>query len=150
MPKITPNQAIRNAIEAEHAAARFYALLADSTQDEPTRAFLEDMADNERLHARQIREVGEKLVQGPLAERADSDMALVETLPDWRFVDDLGMQQALEVALAAEEQAAIFYDALADYLDEPVKSFFLELAKTEEAHAVALREKQRALGLARA
>lgn len=148
MPKITPNQAIRNAIEAEHAAARFYTLLAESTDDDGSRAFLEDMAENERAHARQIREVGEKLVAGPLAAQADSDMALVETLPDWRFVDDIGMGQALEVALAAEEQAALFYDALAEYLDEPVKGFFLELAKTEEAHAAALREKQRVLGLA--
>jgi len=149
MPHITPNQAIRNAIEAEHAAARFYTLLAESTEDATSRAFLEDMADNERLHARQIREAGEKLVIGPLAERADSDMSIVETLPDWRFVDDIGMHDALQVALAAEEQAALFYDALADYFDEPLKAFFLELAKTEEAHAVALREKQRTLAAAK-
>jgi rubrerythrin len=148
MAKITPNQAIRNAIEAELAAARFYTLLAESTNDLASRAFLEDMADNERAHARQIREIGETLVSGPLAARADSDMALVETLPEWRFADDLGMRQALEVALSAEEKAAAYYDALADFLDEPVKGLFLDLARTEEAHATALRAKQRTLGFA--
>ena len=146
MPNITPNQAIRNAIEAEHASARFYSLLAESTDDEKSRAFLEGMAENERLHARQIRDVGEKLVVGPLAEQADSDMSLVETLPDWRFVDGLGLPQAFEIAIAAEEQAALFYDALSDYFDEPVKTFFRDLAQTEEEHAATLRKKRRERG----
>ncbi len=147
MQRTTPNQAIRNAIEAEYAAARFYSLLAESTADRRSRAFLEDMAGYERLHARHIRELGAVLVDGPLAEHADSDIGLVETLADWRFVDDIGIPEALAVALAAEEQAALFYDALAEYFDEPVKTFFLDLAATEEAHAAALRERRRKLGL---
>ena len=147
MERITPNQAIRNAIEAEHAAARFYSLLADSTVDRWSRAFLEDMAGYERRHARHVQQLGAMLVDGPLAERADSDIGLVETLDDWRFVDDIGMEQALAVALAAEERAALFYDAVAEYFDEPVKSFFLGLAATEEAHATELRDRQRSLGV---
>lgn len=148
MERITPNQAIRNAIEAEHAAARFYSLLAESTTHRRSRAFLEDMAAYERRHARHVAQLGAVLVDGPLAEQADSDIGLMETLADWRFVDDIDLSDALAVALAAEEQAALFYDALAEYFDEPVKSFFLGLAATEESHATALRQRQRSLGYA--
>jgi len=146
MERTTPNQAIRNAIEAEHAAARFYSLLADSTANRMSRAFLEDMAAYERVHARHIEELGAMLVDGPLAQSADSDIGLMETLADWRFVDDIDMREAIEVALAGEEQAALFYDALAEYFDEPVKAFFLELSTTEETHAASLRERLRKLG----
>lgn len=149
MERTTPNQAIRNAIEAEHAAARFYSLLADSTANRASRTFLEDMAAYERLHARHIQELGAMLVDGPLAEHADSEIGLMETLADWRFVDDIGMAEAVEVALAGEEQAALFYDALAEYFDEPVKGFFLDLSATEESHATALRERLRLLGIVR-
>jgi rubrerythrin len=148
MPTITPNQAIRNAVAAELASARFYALLADSTEDPTTRAFLEEMADLERKHARDIETMGAKLVDGPLAERADSDVSMVETLPDWKYVDDITLPQALEVALQAEQQAALYYDALADFLEGPVMEFFQQLSKQEEEHAVALQEKREQLGFA--
>jgi len=148
MPTITANQAIRNAVAAELASARFYTLLADSTEDRETRAFLEEMADLERKHARDIEEMGTKIVEGPLAEQADTDVSMVETLPDWRYVDDITLPQALDVALAAEQQAALYYDALADFLEGPAMEFFQQLAKQEEEHAAALEKRRKKLGLA--
>ena len=40
----TLEQALRNAIEIERAAARFYQQLIDRAGDEQTRTFLEEMA----------------------------------------------------------------------------------------------------------
>ena len=42
---MTPNQALRDAVEAELASARFYALLAESTSAPESRTFLEEMAE---------------------------------------------------------------------------------------------------------
>ena len=135
MSGISTSQAIRNAIEAELAAARFYRLLADSTEDEQSRAFLSSLADQELLHAKAIEQRGLEIADSPLPARADSDVSMVETLPEWRFADNLTLLEALEIALAAETQAAMYYDAFADYLEGPAKTFFNELARTEEEHA---------------
>jgi len=148
MSTMSAAQAITNAVEAELASARFYSLLADSTSDPGGKAFLEEMADLERTHAMDIKAMGEKLAEGPLAEKASMDVSMVETLPDWKYADDVTLPEAFEIAIAAEQQASLYYDALADFLDEPVRGFFLDLAEQEEAHRVALEEKRTELGLA--
>jgi len=134
MTTVKVAQAIRNAIEAELASARFYALLADSTDEPESRAFLARLSAQELRHASEIEQAGTELV-GSLPDYADSDVAVVETLPAWRFVDDMTLGQALEVALAAEHSAALFYEALANQLAEPVRSLFHEMASTELDHA---------------
>lgn len=144
----TAKQAIRNAVEAELHAARFYALLAESTDDMASRKFLEEMAGLERKHAADIERVGTELVGGALAAEADMDVTMIETLPDWRWLDGVTLPQAFEIAIAAEDQASLYYDALSDHLDEPAKAFFLDLSRQEEEHGRMLRAKQKELGLA--
>jgi rubrerythrin len=145
MTAISTSQAIRNAIEAELAAARFYRLLADSTEDRESQAFLSGLADQEVLHAKAIEQKGLEIADEPLPARADSDVETIETLPEWRFAENLTMLEALEVALAAETQAALYYDAFSDYLDGPAKAFFAELARTEEEHAKRVAERRDAV-----
>jgi rubrerythrin len=148
MGTTTAKQAIRTAVEAELHAARFYALLAESTDEPASRKFLEEMAGLERKHAADIERVGKDLVGGTLAAEADMDVTMIETLPEWRFLDGVTLAQALEIAIAAEDQAALYYDAFSDHLDEPAKAFFLDLARQEEEHGTMLRKKQKELGLA--
>lgn len=138
-------QAIRNAIDAELAAARFYSLLADSTQDAAAKGFLEEMAELEREHAREIEKVGTELFDTAPADRADMDVSMVETLPDWKFVDGMTLGDAYQVALAAEQKAALYYDGLADYCEEPARDFFVSLSAQEEQHARLLTERFGAL-----
>lgn len=135
MSNISARQAIRNAVEAELAASRFYRLLADSTDDPDARSFLAGIAEQEIGHATAIEEASKSIVDGPLPRRAAGEVDLVETLPEWRFADNLTLADALDIAFAAENQAALYYDAFADYLDGPAQSFFRELSKTEENHA---------------
>jgi rubrerythrin len=133
-----PAQAIRNAVEAELAAAGFYERLAAATREPDAKLFLEQMVLTELEHARRIEEAGLRVLGGPLADRADGDVSTVETLPDWRYLDGIAIEQALEIALSAERQASLYYDALADCFDGAIRELFLELARTEDEHAETL------------
>lgn len=139
---MTPGQVIRNAIEAEMAASRFYDLLAQSTHDSCARAFLQDMSKAELKHAQSIQRRGQNLVQGELPPKAEGNVEVVETLPEWQYVDDISLKEALAVAKSAEVQAALYYDAIADSLGPDLAEFFRELAREEEHHAQMLDEQR--------
>jgi rubrerythrin len=140
---ITANQAIRNAVEAEKAAAQFYRFLAENTDDADSRKFLVEMAVAEDGHANAIETEGIMLLRGPLAARADSDVDMVEALPEWKFAENVSLADALRVAHKAELQAAMYYDAFADFFEGAQKKFFQDLAKTEEDHARSLEARMK-------
>ena len=142
---INAHQAIRNAIEAELAAARFYRLLEDGTKDEETKEFLAEMATQEVRHAEAIEVNGREIADGPLPPRADGDVDMIETVPEWRFVDDLTLEQALDVALAAERQASMYYDAFSDHFEGSMKKFFADLSMVEAEHAARIEKRKNAL-----
>lgn len=139
-------QAIRNAIEAELAASRFYRLLAASTVDDEARAFLEEMSQAELEHAEAIDKHRLKLVQDPLPSTVDSKVEVIETVPNWKYVDDISFDEALEVAKTAEIQACMYYDAIADNLAGELQEFFRELSRTEQQHARLIDERRSLLG----
>jgi len=141
---IDAKQAIRNAIEAELAAERFYRLLAESTDDEDSQAFLEEMAQQEKEHAKAIESMGAKVVEGDLPAHPTGEVEVIETLPAWRFVDDIPLADALEVALTAERQAALYYDAIAGAFTGEVRKFFEDLAQCEEEHAARIVKRKAA------
>ncbi|MCK9463170.1 MAG: ferritin family protein [Proteobacteria bacterium] len=145
MTTITARQAIRNAIEAELAASRFYGLLADSTEDAESRAFLAGLAEQEVLHARAIEVKSREIADGPLPSRAEGEVEMIETLPEWRFADGVTLEQALDIAFEAENKASMYYDAFADFFDGPAKEFFVELARVEAEHAAELAKRKQRL-----
>ena len=144
MATISLVQAIRNALEAEDAAARFYDLLAHSTDDRQARNFLLAMAEDEKRHHQQISRLALKAADQPLPDIPDDNCELVETAPEWAELDQLDYDSALAVALEAEEHAELFYDALAGALQgregDEGKKFFQDLAATERQHATRLRQ----------
>lgn len=141
MSETSLSQAVRNAVEAERAAARFYRALLPQCEDEETRSFIRSMAASEDAHAEAIEERGRALVQGELALHANIRVEAVEALPYWRMVERISFAEALNLALEAELQAALYYDALADYSPGPVAEFLRELSQEEEQHARALRQR---------
>lgn len=140
--KLSARQAIRNAIEAEIAAARFYELLAESAADAESRAFLAGLAEQELLHARAIESRGLEIEGGPLPARADGDVEMIETLPEWRFAENLTLDQALDIAYEAETQASMYYDALSDFLAGSAKELFAELSRVEAEHAAEVAKRR--------
>jgi rubrerythrin len=132
---MTFERALRNAIEAERAAARFYQLLLESTEDPEARKFLKKMMDDENAHARAIEDLGRKLAKNELPLRPDDNCELVETSTEWADVDDIVYEEALKVALDAEVSASLYYSAMADLFEEErYRTFFRDLSNAEDGH----------------
>lgn len=141
---ITFNQAVRNAIEIERAAAAFYRKLESRARDEQTRAFFLKMARIEDQHAQTITEIGEQIAAGMLPAQGDGLIQAVETSPQWAMAEEIDYHQALDLAIEAENSAALYYDAMADFAQGDVAKLFKDLTQTELQHAKMLRElKQR-------
>lgn len=140
MPRISLGQAVRNGIAAEQAAERFYRLLAESTDDSEARSFLDKMARQEQEHAALIADLGKRLDAKELPQRADDNVELIETAPEWAYTDNISFKEAAQLAFELETHAALFYDAIADSCEGPVKELFTELARLEERHAEIIRK----------
>jgi len=138
MTTLTLQQAVRNAIEAERCAAEFYETMARRANDVPTRHFFEDMVRVEAAHGGEIEKLGRKLLDGSIPERADSDVSVIETAPEWLKAEEVDIDEAFEVALECESRAALFYDAIADQFPGEGARFFRSLARAEEQHARTL------------
>ncbi len=135
----TLGQAIRNAIEIEIAASRFYERLVAKAADKKSREFLREMARQEEEHARTIEAMGERITGGEIPASPDDRVQGVETSPDWSLADTIDLQQALHLALEAENNAALYYDAMSDGTSGEVATFFRDLSETEERHARMLQ-----------
>ena len=136
---ITLAQAMKNAIAAEHAAEKFYLGLAESCADEKGRALLRDIAAQERGHATGLEALAQRLVDGQLPERADALVRGIETTPGAVGAEGLGLTEALELAIDAENSAILYYDALATTSTGDASAFFERMGKEEEGHAAAIR-----------
>lgn len=137
---ISVQQAVRNAVAAERAAAQFYRALAALDLEPEVQAFFLDMAKQEDQHAQSIEQGGKRLVGGELPERADMAVESVETAPEWLVADTISKDNALKIARENEIKASLFYDALADFCPEPEAEFFRQLANTELEHAKRLEQ----------
>jgi rubrerythrin len=135
---ITVGQAVRNAVAAERAAAKFYRALSALDLSDPVRDFFLEMAEQEDQHAAAIEANGKRLAGGELPERADMEVKAVETAPEWLVSDSISPEQALQLAKDNEYKASLFYDTLADFCPEPEAAFFRQLADTEIEHAKRL------------
>jgi rubrerythrin len=140
MATITLGQAMRNAIEAERAAERFYRTLADGTGDARARTFLLDMARQEHDHVVLLEDVGGRMAAGEMPARADANVELIETAHGWARAQGIGLDQALVLAIEAENSAVLYYDALGGSCSGPAREFFESLTEHEEQHVQRLTE----------
>lgn len=134
----TVGQAVRNAIDAERAAAQFYRALAALDLTPEVRSFFLDMAKQEDQHAQAIETNGKRLVQGELPAHADMNVKSVETAPEWLVVETISKESAVSIAKENEYKASLFYDSIADFCPEPEAEFFRQLSKMELEHAKRL------------
>lgn len=136
----TLEQAIRNAVAAEQAAQRFYLELVPKAEDEKVRKFFEEMAEQEAEHAKSIETMGERIANGELPAHPNDRIAGVETAPGWQSAERISIDEALELAISAEQNAALYYDAIADFFSDEGAQFFRELSACEQQHADRLVE----------
>lgn len=140
MTHLSFEQAVRNAVASEMAAARFYRALAALDVEPRVREFLEEMAAQEDAHARAIEDAGRRLTGGELPELPDMDVSRVEAAPEWLIADEIELPQAVQIARDNEYKASLFYEALADYCAKPEAEFFHKLSETEMEHAKRLEQ----------
>ena len=147
MVSLVLSQAVRDAVEVERAASRFYRSLLPKAADARARTFLERMIAEEDEHARSFEEIGRKLESGALLEGpAGRGCRLVETAPEWVHAEEITYREALDIALEAEIHAELYYSAVADSLGEgPVFEFFNVMARGEAAHVRRLEKMLRQL-----
>lgn len=139
MSKMTLEQAVRDAYEAERFAAMFYDELAGLTDDRKARGFFSTMAAQERRHAERVLEIGGRLGTEGLATHAVIDVSHVETAVGWQKLEDITYVDALGVALEAEHAAVRFYRTMSELLDGEASFLFAELAADEQAHVAKLQ-----------
>jgi rubrerythrin len=141
MSTLTLAQVVRNSIEAEYAAARFYRTLADSTSDTHAKDFLTSMEKLECGHAKSIEQLGQRLGAGELPLRADDNVELIETAPAWQEVDEITYLEALELACELEQHAELYYGALADTTRGEIQELFARIAQDESKHVEMLKSR---------
>ncbi len=135
-------EALRSAIEAELAAARFYAQLAQNTSDPRARDFLHSLVSEELDHAERVELLALTCANRALSFRPDRQIDRIETVPEWLAVDNITYEQAVDVALEAEVHASLFYRALADHAPDDMAKLLASFADTEDEHADSLRRKR--------
>ncbi len=139
MGKMTLEQAVRDAYEAERFAAMFYDELANLTDDRKARGFFSTMAAQERRHADRVLEIGGRLGTEGMATHAVIDVSHVETAVGWQKLENISYLDALQVALEAEHAAVRFYRTMSELLDGEASFLFAELAADEQAHVAKLQ-----------
>ncbi len=141
MAELELRQAIRNAIEVEQAAARFYAGLRAKAVDAPTEEVVAQMEAEEREHAAALQQLAVRVEAGQLPEHADHHCRTVETIPAWNEADEITLREALDIALEAEMYAALYYGALADSVGPGgLLEFFTSMTAMEEKHVRRIEE----------
>lgn len=136
---MTLAQAIKNAIAAEHEAEKLYLQLAARCADEKTRKVLTYLAGKERGHATSLEGVANRLVAGQLPEQAELPAHGIESAKVEASAEELGVAEALALAINAESNALLYYKALASTVTGEVAIFFEHLVKEEEDHAATLQ-----------
>lgn len=135
MTGLTRAQAIQTAIDAEKAAAAFYARLARNTEDIQAQKVLEKLAADELEHEQKLLELAAELGESKLPEVGLKLADGIEIRADWYEVDNITYKQALDIALDGERNAELYYAALAVDTTPEVEAFFQGMSKVERLHA---------------
>lgn len=136
----TLGQALRTAAASERAASKFYQSLADRSKDEEARAFFAQLVAEEIAHAESIEVRGRELGEAFEAALPEAAASALEAVPAWDEATTLSADEAFDLAIEAEDRAALYYDAMTDFTSGAVQAFFRDLAAREEAHGQLLRE----------
>jgi len=142
---MTLGQAVRNAIEAEWEAARYYTRLATHAAGVDAERFLTDMAAQEFEHARDLEHFAASLTCGKVPVEPTRDVGELVALPALVPGEPLVYEAALAVALDAETRAHAAYAGLAQHVAGEAGAFFQRLAQAELQHAGQLQDLQDAV-----
>jgi rubrerythrin len=139
-------RAIREAIDAEYAAARFFDGMARHAVDDVALGLFSTLAASEREHARAIERERERIRQGEVPGKAEGPNIALDHAPRWDSASQITLAQAIGFAVETKRHAVRLYDAIADCVDRDGSRFFRELAQAEDDQARQLEEHLRSIG----
>ncbi len=136
-----PADLIAGAIQAEEKAAWFYTTMAQLTSEGIARETLQQLAEDETLHARTLTNLYVEVTGHDVIE---SPSAAPEGEPNFFDFPSVSRRAALEFALQNEVKAADLYQSQAGASDDPRRTeIFNQLADTERKHAAYIRSQLR-------
>ncbi len=136
-----PADLIAGAIQAEEKAAWFYTTMAQLTSEGVARETLQQLAEDETLHARTLTNLYVEVTGHDVIE---SPSAAPEGEPNFFDFPSVSRRAALEFALQNEVKAADLYQSQAGASDDPRRAeIFNQLADTERKHAAYIRSQLR-------
>jgi rubrerythrin len=134
-------RAIHDLMESECSSAAFYTTLAGTATDPAVASFFEEMAQAEAGHAEALDNLAQKLPEDLANLEPSGTLGRAEIAMGWGSAEGLSLQEAMEVALEAEQNALLVFDALAETNGGMAGQLFARLARAEEAHVEQLRQR---------
>jgi hypothetical protein len=114
MTSYTLDQAIRNALESERAAARFFRVQASREASPATHDLVLHFAERAEQDADKLERVASRVEEGEFAHYADIQVSALPAAPSWTSPEDVSSSKAVSAAKDFACQAAVFYDLLAE------------------------------------
>ena len=137
MPISPSVRAIRDVLELQGAAERFFDALARRVSDPATRALLEAFTRDEHQLVLDVRDAADSLAEGPLPEPTGR-AADVKTAPAWGLVSEPAFDHVLAIAVDCLRRAASHHEQAATKVAGPVSVFLREMAESQGARASKL------------
>jgi len=120
------------AIKNEEEAEQFYMQLSKIVDDSHMRKMFEGFAREELGHKKKLEGVKEGKFLVP-SEKKVLDMRIADMVEDIQPHPDMGLQEALVLAMKKEKAAFALYSALASATDDPKMRGTFEMLAEEEA-----------------
>jgi len=122
------------AIESEEKASEFYTNLASMASDTNIKRMFQGFAIEEQGHKSKLEEIKLGKILAP-AKQNILDLKVADTVEEIKPHDDMGLQEALIVAMQREKNAYRLYTDLAAMTDDTnLKTTFEMLAQEEARH----------------
>ncbi len=137
MRNFTKGQALRNAIDAETVASRFYGLLSERVEGIEAQTFLHDVAAAEQAIVEGIVETSCLICPGELPNRASENVEAIRTAPEWARVRGVGLDTAQALVARLQRHASSYYALCGKQLAAVPEAFFFEhLSRALLEHAL--------------
>lgn len=137
MPHPPAIRALRDTLELQSAAERFFGALARRATDPAARTLLQDLTRIEHLLTldveRTAASLSDQALPAPTGRAAD-----VKTAPAWGLVPEPSFDQVLAVALTCCQRAADHHRVVAARLEGPTSAYLRDLADSEAERAARL------------
>jgi rubrerythrin len=122
------------AIESEEKASEFYTNLASTVADRNIKMMFEGFAIEEQGHKSKLEEIKSGKMLAP-AKQSILDLKVADTVEEIKPHKDMGLQEALIVAMQREKNAYKLYTDIAAMTDNGnLRSTFEMLAQEEAKH----------------